>query len=45
MCGTRLAMSFHADHVVPFVKSGATITMNGQALCARCNLSKGAKWN
>jgi len=45
ICGVRLTASFHADHVVPFARGGATITKNGQALCARCNLSKGSQWN
>lgn len=42
-CGERLGASFHADHRIPFSKSGATVLLNGQALCARCNLQKGAK--
>jgi superfamily II DNA or RNA helicase len=42
-CGTRLSTSFHADHRRPFSKRGATVTLNGQALCQRCNLSKGSK--
>jgi 5-methylcytosine-specific restriction endonuclease McrA len=42
-CGAELKPSFHADHVIPFAKGGATITNNGQALCSACNLKKGAK--
>jgi superfamily II DNA or RNA helicase len=42
-CGTSLSNSFHADHLVPFSKGGPTITRNGQALCAKCNLDKGSK--
>jgi superfamily II DNA or RNA helicase len=42
-CGKRIDQRFHADHVVPFSKGGATITQNGQALCASCNLKKGSK--
>jgi superfamily II DNA or RNA helicase len=41
ICGTRLAKDFHADHVVPFSRGGATVTNNGQALCGPCNLKKG----
>jgi 5-methylcytosine-specific restriction endonuclease McrA len=42
-CGVKLKDNFHADHVVPFSKGGATTTQNGQALCPSCNLQKGAK--
>lgn len=42
-CGNPLERSFHADHVLPFSKGGATILKNGQALCQTCNLEKGAK--
>ena len=45
LCGERLSQNFHADHVVPFSKGGPTTVSNGQALCPRCNLSKGKKWN
>lgn len=41
ICGQKLSGSFHADHVVPFKLGGKTLTANGQALCARCNLKKG----
>ena len=41
---THLAIThFHADHVVAFAKGGTTVTSNGQALCAACNLRKGAR--
>ena len=40
-CGRRLDNGFHGDHVVPFSRGGATVTNNGQALCAPCNLRKG----
>ena len=42
-CGNRLGREFHADHVQPFSKGGATTLNNGQALCASCNLRKGAR--
>jgi len=42
-CGAVLDKGFHADHVVSFSRGGATVTNNGQALCAACNLKKGAK--
>lgn len=44
-CGRRLGpngTSFHADHISPFSKGGPTVLLNGQALCASCNLRKGA---
>lgn len=41
-CGESIKDGFHADHVVPFSKGGATIIENGQALCAACNLKKGS---
>ena len=42
-CGEAIDGGFHADHVIPFSKGGATVTQNGQALCAACNLKKGSK--
>jgi 5-methylcytosine-specific restriction endonuclease McrA len=33
---------FHADHIVPHSQGGMTTLENGQALCASCNLKKGA---
>lgn len=42
-CGDRLGQAFHADHVRPFSQGGATTLDNGQALCAACNLKKGAR--
>jgi 5-methylcytosine-specific restriction endonuclease McrA len=32
----------HADHIYPHSKGGATALANGQAMCARCNLTKSA---
>ena len=43
-CGVILNNNFHADHIKPFSKKGRTILNNGQALCAKCNLKKGAKY-
>lgn len=40
-CNRRLTKSFHADHVTPFSKGGATVLKNGQALCPNCNQKKG----
>jgi 5-methylcytosine-specific restriction endonuclease McrA len=42
-CNKSLANSFHADHVFAFSKGGETTTINGQALCATCNLKKGSQ--
>ncbi len=42
-CGALLERKFHADHIVAFARGGATVTDNGQALCAPCNLGKGAQ--
>lgn len=33
--------NFHADHVLAYVNGGKTVTKNGQALCQKCNLTKG----
>lgn len=33
---------FHADHVIPHSEGGPTEVSNGQALCASCNMIKGA---
>jgi len=42
-CNELLAPSFHADHIMPFSKGGATEVQNGQALCPTCNLKKSDK--
>jgi len=42
-CKARLNKDFHADHVLAYINGGKTITANGQALCALCNLKKGSK--
>ena len=33
LCGTSLQESWHADHIQPWIHSGATDVINGQALC------------
>lgn len=43
ICGIALTSGFHADHVVPYSKGGATDTSNVQALCPACNLKKGSR--
>jgi 5-methylcytosine-specific restriction endonuclease McrA len=43
VCKSTLNKNFHADHVLAFVNGGKTITKNGQALCQKCNLTKGIK--
>ena len=43
ICGVGLSSGWHADHVVPFCISGRTNVHEMQALCQKCNLSKGSK--
>lgn len=40
-CGDELMAGWHADHIHPYSKNGATALVNGQALCPECNLKKG----
>lgn len=40
-CGAALVPGWHADHVHPYSRGGATDVLNGQALCPSCNLIKG----
>lgn len=40
-CEQPLAPGWHADHFYPSSRGGPTHTANGQALCPRCNLTKG----
>jgi superfamily II DNA or RNA helicase len=42
-CGKEIEDEFHADHVIPWSKEGATDVMNGRAVCPTCNLKKGSK--
>jgi 5-methylcytosine-specific restriction endonuclease McrA len=42
-CGEPLPRGWHADHVEPVSAGGRTEPANGQALCPRCNLVKGAR--
>lgn len=42
-CGKPLKKGWHADHIIPFSQEGSTDLINGQALCAKCNLKKGSK--
>jgi superfamily II DNA or RNA helicase len=44
-CGSHLTRGWHADHIVPWSKGGATVIANGQALCRACNLKKGDSVN
>lgn len=44
-CGIPLTKdNFHCDHRQPFSLGGPTTCANGQALCSRCNLKKGARY-
>lgn len=44
LCQVPIASDdFHADHIKPFSRGGLTVLENLQALCAPCNLSKGAR--
>jgi len=42
-CGESLPPDFHADHVIPWSKTGRTNVHEMQALCPACNLKKGAR--
>ena len=42
-CGKDLPEGWHADHVEPWSKGGATDVVNGQALCPECNMEKSDK--
>jgi 5-methylcytosine-specific restriction endonuclease McrA len=43
MCKRELPDDWHADHIVPFSKTGRTNVHEMQALCPACNLAKGCK--
>ena len=42
-CDEALEPGWHADHVAAHARGGETHASNGQALCPRCNLKKGAR--
>ncbi|MET0416643.1 MAG: DEAD/DEAH box helicase family protein [Actinoplanes sp.] len=42
-CGDQLPDGWHADHAQAHALGGPTDVTNGQALCPRCNLTKGAR--
>ena len=44
ICGEPISLDgFHADHVQPYSATGRTNVYEMQALCASCNLQKGAR--
>jgi len=43
ICGTALTKGWHADHLIPYSAGGPTDVLNGQALCAQCNITKADK--
>ena len=43
LCRDVLKENIEGDHKIPFSKNGKTILSNGQAICKKCNLLKGAK--
>jgi 5-methylcytosine-specific restriction endonuclease McrA len=42
-CGMPLPADWHADHIVPFVRSRRTNVHEMQPLCPACNLRKGTQ--
>ena len=42
-CGISVGSRWHADHVIPWSKGGATSPKNGVVACVPCNLKKSAK--
>lgn len=42
-CGDALLPGWHADHDVPYSAGGPTDIANARALCAECNVLKGAR--
>ena len=40
-CGRDLGKYWHADHIIPWSKTRRTNVHEMQALCSRCNLTKG----
>ncbi len=42
-CEEPLPENWHADHIIPYSKTGRTNVHEMQALCPRCNLEKGPK--
>ena len=42
-CGSELGPDWHADHIVPWMKTHRTNFHEMQPLCRACNLKKGAK--
>ena len=46
LCNKAISFNeMHADHIYPWSKGGRTDISNGQALCPKCNLSKGNNTN
>ena len=42
ICGCLLENNdFECDHIIPFSQGGPTDIINGQAVCLKCNRSKG----
>lgn len=45
ICGCAISVDdFHADHKIPYSKTGRTNVYEMQALCASCNLKKGKSY-
>ena len=43
LCGCELPDDWHADHVVPWSVKQETNVHDMQALCPKCNLTKGCQ--
>lgn len=43
VCGAPLPPDWHADHTIPWCRTGVTNVHGMRALCPACNLKEGAR--